>query len=30
MEFVALVKVIEYPDFIDYEIDGYEKKRLFQ
>ncbi|RED37666.1 hypothetical protein DFQ10_1262 [Winogradskyella eximia] len=29
MEFVALVKVIEYSDFLDYEIDGYGKKMPF-
>jgi len=29
MEFVALVKVIEYSDFLDYEIDGYDKKMPF-
>ncbi len=27
--FVALVKVIEYSDFLDYEIDGYNKKMPF-
>ncbi|MDG2194249.1 MAG: hypothetical protein P8K77_05250 [Polaribacter sp.] len=29
MEFVALVKVVEYSDFLDYEIDGYDKKMPF-
>ncbi|TRZ45431.1 hypothetical protein DMZ48_05055 [Robertkochia solimangrovi] len=28
-ELVALVKVIEYSDFLDYEIDGYDKKMPF-
>ena len=26
MEFVALVKVIEYSDFLEYEIDGYDNQ----
>ena len=29
MEFVALVKVVEYSDFLDYKIDGYDKKMPF-
>ena len=29
MEFVALIKVVEYSDFLDYEIDGYDKKMPF-
>jgi len=28
-DFVALVKVIEYSDYLDYEIDGYDKKMPF-
>jgi len=29
MEFVALVRVIEYSDYLDYEINGYDKKMPF-
>jgi hypothetical protein len=28
-ELVAIVKVLEYSDFLDYEIDGYDKKMPF-